>query len=593
MSIADRVTSFITGPNAGALAIVGKWGQGKTYFWRSVAEQWAPAAKATRKNYAYVSLFGLSSLADLRIELAQQIRPVEHMKAETFGALLLGPFLGERMRSAQWWARLWQKVAGTVKKGADVATTASVAVPHVGNLGPLYRGWAYSRVKNALICLDDLERRGSDLPLKDVLGLVSQLITERGCAVAVIFNEGTFSPEDQEVWKANREKVFLGEVLYSASPEACVGYVFKPEELLPLDKLARDAILDLGLTNVRIIERIKIACGQITAILPMDLLDETRERIARCLALYVYMVAGQGEGAPPIYEGMKSGLMRAVEQMNRGANAPAPDPQQKAWEDLLNRYGFHFHGELDESLVDAVKQGYPDAERVAAAAQAYDQSARHQVLDDEFSQAWRLFHDSYADNRDQVIERMSTSFFRLQASVSAANADSTIRLMRELGQVELARRMIAAWIGERTSIERWKELGKREVELFQPLEDQEFKTSIEEAHADWEKKTHPSFDELMVSLGRERFIQPDEEEQLAQADVETYVAYINAHPGPELNRAISTLLSLYEDPAFPSREIVRERLRAALRTVAEQNPTNRVRVAWKFPELPQADLRDG
>jgi hypothetical protein len=536
-----------------------------------------------------LSLFGINSLADLRIELAQKIRPVEQMEDDTFAALLgtSDRSLIDRLKDRVWRKRVSQSVTAKGKAIADVATGAGVGVPHVGNLGPLYRGWAYSRVKNALICLDDLERRGAGLALKDVLGLVSQLVIERKCSVVVIFNDGAFDEGDKAIWEANREKVFLGEVIYTATPEVCAGYIFKPvPDEGALHDFARAAVLDLRLTNVRIIERVKMACDQILPALDPALMDATRRRIARCLALYIYMVAGQGEGAPPPYQGKKSSLMRMVERMNPRPNAAPPDPRQKDWDDLLSRYDFHFHGELDEALIDAVNQGFPDLKTIAGAAEAYDQSVRIQDLDDEFNGTWRLFHDTFADNREEIIDRMSSSFFRLIATTSPTNADSTIRLMRALGDDELSSRMIAEWIATRSTEERWKELSKRQVEMFNPIKDAAFADAIAEAYAVWVKQTRPTFEDLLDALRQNRYLQTEDMEILAETPVEDYVSYILQHPGERLHPTITAVLELYEDEQDPNRAIARGRMRAALERIAAASPMGKVRVKWKFDIAP-------
>jgi hypothetical protein len=421
------------------------------------------------------------------------------------------------------------------------------------------------------------------LALEDVLGLVSQLVIERKCSVVVIFNDGAFDDGDKAVWEANREKVFLGEVIYTATPEVCAGYIFTPmPDEGTLHGFARAAVLDLRLTNVRIIERVKIACDQILPALRPDLLDATRQNIARCLALYVYMVAGQGEGAPPPYQGKKSSLMRTVERMYPRPDAAPPDPRQKDWDDLLSRYNFHFHGELDDALVDAVDQGFPDLEKITATAEAYDQSVRIQDLDEEFSRAWRLFHDTFAENGEEVIARMSDSFFRLIATTSPTNADSTIRLMRALGDDDLAARMIDEWIAIRSTGERWKELSKRQVEMFNPIKDAAFADAIADAYAAWVKETRPSFEELLDVLRQNQYLQTEDMTILAETPVEDYVSYILQHPGEHLHQTITSVLELYEDDQDPNRAVARGRMRTALEHIAAASPMGKVRVKWKF-----------
>lgn len=586
MSAADRLSAFIADPEPSAIAMAGKWGQGKTYFWHQLVRERAIAAKALRRNYAYVSLFGLDSLSDLRVELAQKIRPVERIDDDTFAALLgftERPFW-RQIFSLAWWRRVRATLGRNAKSAAHTATNASVGIPHIGNLGPLYRGWAYSQVKHALICLDDLERRGSGLASKDVLGLVSQLVVERRCSVVVIFNEGGLRKLDEKIWKKNKEKVFLGEVLYTATPEMCLSYVFEERPSAgSVHHFAREAILDLGLTNVRIIERIKIACDQISPALPLELLDTTRRRIARCLALCVYASTGQGESAPPIPEIRRSNLLRVMQKTQRRADAAPPTPQEQAWDELLNRYNFHFHGELDEALLDAVQHGYPDEGRIRVAAEAYDASAHEQDRDENLTRAWRLFHDCFDDNKALIVERMSEAFFQGRDTISPTNADSSIRLIRALGDENLAHQMIKAWVEARATPERWRTLAEKEVDVFRPIEDPDFKTAIEQAYIEWAQRSRPSLEELLDSLQQERFIQTSELEQLAQASVEDFANYIRTHPGPRLDQTIRNINDLHLDDQHRERREVYGIMRKALDQIAAGDPTNQVRVTWKFP----------
>ncbi len=584
MSVTDRLVGFIAEEVPSAIAVVGKWGQGKTYFWHQTAGQHAIAAQNTRPNYAYVSLFGINSLADLRIELAQKIRPVEQMKDDTFAALLgtSDRSLLDRLKDGIWRKRFGQSLTAKGKAIADVATGAGVGVPHIGNLGPLYRGWAYSRVKNALICLDDLERRGAGLALKDVLGLVSQLVIERKCSVVVIFNDGAFDEGDKAIWEANFEKVFLGKVIYTATPEVCAGYIFKPAPAEgTLHAFAREAVLDLGLTNVRIIERVKIACDQVLPALDPEFRDATRKNIARCLGLYIYMVAGQGEGAPPVFQGMKSSLVRTAERMNSDPNSASPDPRQKAWDELLGRYNFRIRGELNEALVDAVNQGFPDLERIASAAAAYDREVRSQELDEEFTRAWSLFHDSFADNGEEIVARMSNSFSRLIPTMSANNAESAIRLIRDLGEEDLAASMIAEWVAVRSTKERWEQLSKQQVETFHSVQDEAFAQAIAEA-AGVGAKTRPSLEELLDIRRRDYRLQSDDMALLAETSVHDYVTYILQHPGEYLEQTIRSILELHDDAHDPNRAIARDRMRSALERIAAGSPLGRLRVKRKF-----------
>ncbi len=61
-----------TEKNGTVIAITGSWGIGKTFFWRSFLDKQLSDERVYKKDnvfnrkYAYVSLFGLESLSDLR-----------------------------------------------------------------------------------------------------------------------------------------------------------------------------------------------------------------------------------------------------------------------------------------------------------------------------------------------------------------------------------------------------------------------------------------------------------------------------------------------------------------------------------------------
>ena len=47
--------------------------------------------------------------------------------------------------------------------------------------------------RNQIVCIDDLERSGADLNIKDVFGLVSYLKEQRGCKVVLLLNDEELS----------------------------------------------------------------------------------------------------------------------------------------------------------------------------------------------------------------------------------------------------------------------------------------------------------------------------------------------------------------------------------------------------------------
>ncbi|EAU1940231.1 hypothetical protein D6G06_25420, partial [Salmonella enterica] len=56
-------------------------------------------------------------------------------------------------------------------------------LPYIKSAAPAIDAWSFMSVSDSLICIDDLERKGSSLELKDVLGLISLLKEQKKCKV--------------------------------------------------------------------------------------------------------------------------------------------------------------------------------------------------------------------------------------------------------------------------------------------------------------------------------------------------------------------------------------------------------------------------
>ena len=59
-------------------------------------------------------------------------------------------------------------------------------LPYIKSAAPAIEAWSFMSVSDSLICIDDLERKGSSLELKDVLGLISLLKEQKKCKVKEI-----------------------------------------------------------------------------------------------------------------------------------------------------------------------------------------------------------------------------------------------------------------------------------------------------------------------------------------------------------------------------------------------------------------------
>ena len=71
----EVVMQFLERESPGVLAIKGNWGVGKTYFWKEFIRQ--NRRKFREISYSYVSLFGVSSVAELKKAIFARQQPLK------------------------------------------------------------------------------------------------------------------------------------------------------------------------------------------------------------------------------------------------------------------------------------------------------------------------------------------------------------------------------------------------------------------------------------------------------------------------------------------------------------------------------------
>lgn len=151
------------------ISIKGSWGIGKSFFWDKFAKKHiigksVPCYKYNKKNlkikYAYVSLFGKTSLEGIKQDIICQISTIsKHV------------------------SKLKEKFGGTNFAGIDIGSSLSIL--------------SKSDFKDVIICFDDFERISKSVDIKDVIGLISELKEQKHCKIIIINNNDQLKQNDE------------------------------------------------------------------------------------------------------------------------------------------------------------------------------------------------------------------------------------------------------------------------------------------------------------------------------------------------------------------------------------------------------------
>jgi hypothetical protein len=119
-------------------------------------------------RYSYVSLFGANSIDEFKYSVFENSVNAVDIGVEPSLETLQTNTLGAAQRFGR--KSLWFLQQIPLVKN------------YVGGLGPVW----FSSVRNAIICIDDIERRGSGLTVRDIMGLASNLKEHKGCKIVFI-----------------------------------------------------------------------------------------------------------------------------------------------------------------------------------------------------------------------------------------------------------------------------------------------------------------------------------------------------------------------------------------------------------------------
>ncbi|WP_313218431.1 hypothetical protein [Stenotrophomonas sp.] len=539
MTAESTLLRLIKSQQPRAVALIGGWGRGKTHMWRNLV---ASTPDQARSKYSYVSLFGVNSLEDLKLAIFQ--REID---------------AGPPAADPTWWQRQKSKLPGR----AVVESASQIENPWLNNLNALYRTVAFSQVKGRLICLDDFERKGKDLDLEEVLGLITFLSEERECAVVLILNDTTMDGIDD--WNKYREKVFHAEVTYRPSTETCINIILGNDARNEWHKGARHVLTQLDVSNMRIMTRIKDAIAPLAEAFP-DASDATQFQIGATLALYIYCHNASGEGAPP--------MERALTHHRFGFATPDDElsDDEKRWNAILSKIDF-YPDELDLAVTAYVRDGYPDIASFATQVARMESAQQANSADQAFTSAWEAYHNSFDDNSQEVITRFTESFPAAAPTMHAMNANSTIALMRQLGKEELANSFIENWIAPRRGARR-QELSLREAQIFGPLTDPGFINAL--GQAEREETTEPDLNEALETVARGQGSIDEALRTISRSDLEEVIRWFERNPGRTSRTFITTSMQFQGDQHVA---VAQHRIRSALEALAERSPINSIRVS--------------
>ena len=534
-----EIERFLSSSAPEVLCIKGKWGVGKTYTLNQLILSARNNKSIALPYYAYVSLFGRTTLDDLKIGIVENTLPKEKIgTSPTLETVLSDP-------------------SGAAKSFWRKTLPYMGWLPGIGDAAHLIRSLSFLKIQDQIICLDDLERKGDSLRIKDVLGLVSVLKEQKRCKVILILNDGAFEDDEKDDFNTYFEKTVDSHVTFAPTPQECADIALPGTDAT--SAILRERVSTLGISNIRIIRRIARLASMIT-----PALDKYHESIApRFLAALVVIGWSHfGDDAPTV-DFLRTWRRYKAEKIE-------PTENERRWATVLETYNQGMFLEEDEILWQAVAQGFFDIAAVEGQASLLHRSALDQEARNAFSAAWRLYHDTLEPNDEVFISALSKAFKNNVAQVSVGNADGAISVLRDIGQEQKAKELVAYYLANIK-----EDSAFDPSNLFQPIQDSEFSAAVAERLE--EKTDSRQLVDVLLSIVQRSGWSPGDEKKLASSTVDDFYEAFRSYQGEHLTSLVKVPLTF----GFKE-EGIRVRAVEALNRISGESPLNNVRVKQKF-----------
>jgi len=543
------VEDFVCDDSNELLLLKGKWGVGKTYFWHDLIEELSDAEKIGSEQYAYVSLFGVNNLDELKNAIF-----AERVRAEDIAGKSSLNVLQSNLKQVFNWVNdtsIPEEIGSYAAIGASIVNRA-----------------AFANVKKTLICFDDLERMGEQISWRELLGLMTMLKEQRDCKVAIIYNEGSLSEEKKEAFRRHSEKIVDIELEFSQSPEEAFGCAFKKSD--EFYGYLRKYCLKIGIENIRILQRIQRFTEKLEPFLD-GRETQTVQKVIHILVLYVWCYYDKDQEAP------NWGFMRAGNQIYLSMlSSNDLSEEEKRWNELLREYDYHSTQALDLCIANLIEQGYLNESDLKRELDREDEKARSgegrrsyiRVMEEKY-------YNTFANNEDVFTEELLDAFQSNMSYMSPSDLNNVVSFLRDFGRNESANELIDEYVSRHE--------GKRILDLGgypfrDKIGDQYLKERFEEAVEKISEER--TLSGILKRVVGEKGWSKDDEKFLASCSADQYYRFFKTEESELLRPSVKRCMGygrLHGADEF--QQAIYEKAKQALQKIAGESRINRLRLS--------------
>lgn len=329
MKTEEQLIQLLDDAENSVIALSGRWGTGKTHLWNKVKDQ---SNDEKVKNALYVSLFGLSSIDQVKRKLIEAAIPC--------------------VDSHGWVPNVIKNI---FKTGVEAASKHYKALAALNNLNLLLM--APVVLRDNVIVIDDIERKHEKLCINEILGFIDEYSKQHKTRFVLVLNDDQLSREGDQskLWTTFREKIIDHEIKLSTTADEAFTIAIELKHSLYADSIKR-ASITCSLTNIRIVMRVIKVTNQILAGHNLD--SAVLARIVPSIVLFSAIYYRGLDDGPDFKFALNVGNPDYARLANDRNEELSPEEERsQGWRMLMQELGILACDEFEEQLVEYLESG--------------------------------------------------------------------------------------------------------------------------------------------------------------------------------------------------------------------------------------------
>lgn len=400
--VKKSINEFLLDPDRKVIALTGEWGVGKTHLWKELLND---SQEASLKSSIYISIFGAKNIDEVKIRILQNAHVFENESLQA---------------SIQTGASLFQR---TLEKFTGLSAKDAALL------------WLPKLTNEKLIVIDDLERRGPDLKIQEIMGFLNEYSETHKTRFLVLLNTKKLKHEDED-WKQLHEKVIDVQIHLGPESKEC----FEKALLLSSCKNEEQVLKSVSILNIKNIRVIKKIIKNVHLIETKFTINDTQaERWIPSTVLLTALAFEAIENAPSFeYVCTYNPYSRLLNQFKDTESV------EYRWNSLLDSLGINHTDDFEILFQDFLKTGLLNEDKFTKLFAQYEDDLNHQDAHNKRNEFLKSVLWDSKKSKDQLLKEARELLSTVNV-MDPPTITNMVEVIDELGDTELAEEFLTRW----------------------------------------------------------------------------------------------------------------------------------------------------